>query len=121
MKVFSTLINRFYIIFLFISVLMIRLASFIMEKLSENVIGYTALISAFVTTVCLLFQLLDKIPLSFVMIRGGSVNKSKYKLGASSDDIKREKIQNAKQIALYIATIAFPIMIATNILGLLLL
>ena len=97
---------------------MIRLASFIMEKLAENVIGYIALISAFVTTVCLLFRLLDKIPLSFVKIRGCSVNKSKYKLGANSDDIKRVKIQNAKQIALYIAIISFPIMIVTSLLGL---
>ena len=119
-KKFSEIIGKFYIVFLLISLPMIRLASFVIEKLGEGFIGYVAVVSAFVTTVCLFLQLADKLPLEFVMIKGGNVNRRSYKLGASSDDIKREQIKSVKQKSLYIATVSFSVMIIFNLMGLVL-
>ena len=119
-KAFSEIIGKFYIVVLLISLPMIRLASFVIEKLGEGLIGYAAVVSAFVTTVCLFLQLADKLPLEFVMIKGGNVNRRSYKLGASSDDIKREQIKSVKQKSLYIATVSFSVMIIFNLMGLVL-
>ena len=119
-KAFSEIIGKFYIVFLLISLPMIRLASFVIEKLGEGFIGYAAVVSAFVTTVCLFLQLADKLPLEFVIIKGGNVNRRSYKLGASSDDIKREHIKSVKQKSLYIATVSFLVMIIFNLVGLVL-
>ena len=119
-KAFSEIIGKFYIVFLLISLPMIRLASFVIEKLGEGFIGYAAVVSAFVTTVCLFLQLADKLPLEFVIIKGGNVNRRSYKLGASSDDIKREQIKSVKQKSLYIATVSFLVMIIFNLMGLVL-
>jgi hypothetical protein len=112
------LIDKLYIVLLPVSVLMISASNLILQRTGEGFIGYSSLISAFITTVCLALQLADKVPLSFVHIKG--INYSKYtnKLGATRDDMKREYIKAMKQKAAHIAAISFPTMLILNLIGL---
>ena len=120
MKAFLTRIieflARFHIVFLFFSFAMIPASQFIANKLGKEIISYLSIFSSFLTTVCLLFQFLDMIPLSFIRINGVN-NKYKHPLGATSNDIKREKIKQFKKMALYAAAILFPIMVVSNLIG----
>ena len=108
-KRYVDFIGKYYILFLAVALGTVRLSMHMCDLIGEDSIAGFAMICAFCNTVCMFMQLADKIPLSFVQIKGGSVKSSDCNLGASADDIKREKIKSIKKKTLYAAAVLFPV------------